>query len=175
MVYGIVQQHQGTIAVESEAGKGAVFTIRLPAHEGLPRQAAEQARAEFIGAAESATVLVAEDDDMVRPLVVGVLTRGGYRVLAADSGRAAMALWKEHRSEIRLLLTDLLMPGGMTGKDLALRLRAEAPDLPVVLMTGYGAELQEKDGTIVPNAGFLQKPCTAEAILAAVGERMARR
>jgi PAS domain S-box-containing protein len=155
-VHGIVQQHRGWIEVASEPGKGAAFHLRFPALEGTRTTELNRARAlELFTGTE--TILVAEDEPTVRELVVNLLSRCGYRVLAAESGVAAFRLWQEHRPEIQLLLTDLVMPGGLTGFALAEKIRAEKADLPVIYTSGYSTEMRKAE-RLGEDATFLQKP-----------------
>ena len=171
-VYGIVQQHHGTISCDSKPGRGTTFTVRLPAHAGDASQVSSAVATHTPRIRSGATILVVEDDDLVRPVVVAALTRVGYRVLAAAAGDAAIAVFREQRSQIRLLLTDLRMPGGMTGVQLAQQLRAESQSLPVIFMSGYRADLEAQDITTVPDAGFIGKPCTPAALTALVDEHL---
>jgi two-component system cell cycle sensor histidine kinase/response regulator CckA len=92
-------------------------------------------------AAESRTILLVEDETSVRNLVTRFLTLNGFKVLAAESGHAALPLWAEHHEEIDLLLTDVVMPGGMSGRELAEKLQAERPTLKVLFTSGYNVEL----------------------------------
>jgi CheY-like chemotaxis protein len=104
------------------------------------------------------TILVAEDEPAVRSLVDNLLRRCGYTVLTAESGVAALEVWKGHRDKIQLLLTDMVMPDGMTGFDLAQRLRSEQPELKVIYTSGYSADIFGKDSTLIRDGLFLQKP-----------------
>jgi CheY-like chemotaxis protein len=90
-----------------------------------------------------------------------MLERRGYRVLTAASGAAAIAVWQEHRAAIDLLLTDMVMPGGMTGKDLGEQLLKENPGLKVIYVSGYSAEIASKNFPLQEGVNFLSKPFQA--------------
>ena len=156
-VYGIVQQHLGWITVSSEPARGSTFRIFLPrlmtAAKDEPREV--HSLDDFAG---KETILLVEDEISVRALVKAVLCRLGYSVLEASSGVAALTVWREHQKDISLLLTDLVMPEGMTGIDLAQRLRIEAPHLKVIFTSGYSAEVAGRDTPLTEGANFVQKP-----------------
>lgn len=154
-VYGIVSQHQGWIEVESASGAGTTFKIFLPA-SAKPLSAVELKLVKGIRGGKE-TILLAEDDDGVRDLSRIALQRYGYRVLEARSGVEALAVWDAHGREIHLLLTDMVMPGGLTGRDLAKELLARDPKLKVIYASGYSPDLL---ATTQPfgTATFLQKP-----------------
>lgn len=157
-VYGIVQQHHGWIKTSSELGKGTVFELFLPVAAGKPAHIesreipAPQAR----GGTE--TILVVEDEPPLRMLVRSVLERYGYRVLEAVSGMAALAVWELHKDEIQLLLTDMVMPHGLGGRDLAKKLLAEKPALKVIYSSGYSLAVVGTDMVLQEGLNFLQKP-----------------
>jgi CheY-like chemotaxis protein len=155
-VHGIVKQHHGWIEVASEAGRGTAFQIYLPAMTD-GRRVAESAPADTLPRGTE-TILVVEDESAVRLLVVHLLERCGYSVLQTESGVEALEIWKTHRDEVDLLLTDLVMPGGISGRELAARLLAEKPRLKVVYTSGYSADVAGKAVTLVEGSNFLQKP-----------------
>jgi CheY-like chemotaxis protein len=159
-VFGIVQQHQGWVNVYSEVGHGTTFRIYLPrlAKNG-GQKIAEPTLSAMLGGAE--TILLVEDDPALRTSVRKALAQLGYRILEAPTGVKAIDVWKENRAEIRLLLTDLVMPDGMTGKDLAQRLLHENPQLKVIYMSGYSAEVVGKDFPLKEGVNFLTKPFQA--------------
>ncbi|MGE3888803.1 MAG: ATP-binding protein [Vicinamibacterales bacterium] len=155
--YGIVRQHSGWIAVESEPGQGTTFTVYLPAlarRTGRPVKPA--ATADRPTGTE--TVLVVEDEPSVRLLTARVLQHSGYIVLTAPSGAAALDVWREHASDIALVVTDMVMPEGVTGPELARRLRAIRPDLKMIFTSGYTAEVLEGNHMLDASVHFLQKP-----------------
>ncbi|MGN6556344.1 MAG: response regulator, partial [Verrucomicrobiota bacterium] len=156
-VYGIVQQHHGWIDVASEIGTGTTFRIYLPAVEGPhPEQSTDSNSTPLPSGTE--TVLVVEDDSSLRSLAVNVLERCGYKVLAAGSGVIGLEVWRDHRDQIQLLLTDLVMPDGVTGHELARRLKSEKPELKVIYTSGYSAEFANEKASLIVGANFLPKP-----------------
>jgi PAS domain S-box-containing protein len=162
-IFGIVQQHQGWINVHSEVGYGTTFRIYLPRLAGMPAQkAAPPALAAMHGGKE--TILLAEDEESLRALMQTALSRLGYHILEASTGVKALEVWKEHREEISLLLTDLVMPDKMTGKDLAQCLLQENPKLKVVYMSGYSADVVGRDFPLEKGVNFLAKPFQAHKL-----------
>src|SRR5581483_6510351 len=104
------------------------------------------------------TLLLVEDEPAVRDTVRVVLSRLGYRVLEAATGDEALAVWRARRAEIRLLLTDLVMPGSLSGIELAEKLQAEEPRLKVIYASGYSAEIAGKQFPLEEGVNFLAKP-----------------
>jgi two-component system cell cycle sensor histidine kinase/response regulator CckA len=164
-VYSIVRQHDGFLQVTSEPGRGTTFEICLPARSPAGnRPASGPAPEPPRGRAE--TILLVEDEPAVRALTRQTLERHGYRVLEASHGREALRLWEEHRAAVDLLLTDLVMPEGLGGLELARRLRASKPGLKVVYTSGYSAESGGLESEPRPDEGaFIQKPCPPERLL----------
>jgi PAS domain S-box-containing protein len=161
-VYGIVQQAGGWIRVESQPGKGATFRIGLP----LTEQPATRALPETPAPARMEgfeTILVVEDQDEVRRLVLAVLTRFHYRTLEAGSGGEALRIAEGYPGPIHLLLTDVVMPR-MTGKQLADRLRAVRPSMKVVYMSGYAADVISRQGVMDSGIEFIKKPFSPETL-----------
>ncbi|GIW72466.1 MAG: hypothetical protein KatS3mg102_2008 [Planctomycetota bacterium] len=168
--YGIVKQHGGTIQVASRVREGTVFEIALPMEleQAQPAGALPEASPAPAPRAGAETVLVVEDEPSVRATVSAILQRHGYRVLAAGSGPEALALWRKHRARIELVVTDMVMPGGLSGQRLLQQLRQERPELPVLCTSGYSAEFAHQQDEPAPSVQFLPKPFTAEALLEAV-------
>ena len=155
-VFGIVKQHEGWIEAESEPDSGSTFRVffpRCPEHEPL-----EQARPKKTAATGNETVLAVEDEPQVLQLLVDVLERTGYRVHSAGNGPDALVHWQRHQGQIDLLVTDMVMPGGMTGTQLARRLRQDQPDLKIVYCSGYSTDLFAIAGSLRPGEAILPKP-----------------
>ncbi len=164
-LFGIVQQHRGWVNVYSEPGQGTTFRIYLPrvAKLSLSQQKPEPpVLAAMRGGTE--TILLVEDDDFLRPSVNHTLTRLGYRVLETSNGAEALEVWKQHHDEIHLLLTDMVMPGGMTGKDLGERLLQGNPKLKVIYASGYSAEIVSHDFPLKEGVNFLTKPFQSQKL-----------
>jgi PAS domain S-box-containing protein len=157
-VYGIVQQSEGFIDVQSEPGRGTTFSIYLPRleNEVVARKAEEPFDTELGG---TETVLVVEDQTEVRRLITGVLASYGYQVLEAPSGSSALTKAKEYPARIDLLLTDVIMPD-MTGKDVADRLRPARPEMKVLYVSGYSGEVIAHRGVLEAGVAYLPKPFT---------------
>ncbi len=156
-VYGIIKQHQGWIEVESSVGKGTTFRIYLP-FVGTVQADAEKPTTQISIRGGVETILLVEDERPVRELVARVLQKYGYKIWQATSGNDALGVWQEHKADISLLLTDLVMPGNMNGHELAEKLRAEQPGLKVIFTSGYSADIVGKNFKLDPELNFLQKP-----------------
>jgi PAS domain S-box-containing protein len=166
-VYGIVKQHQGWIEVESVVNKGTTFRMYFPmtgAAEAEPEKPAGNVTVR--GGTE--TILLVEDEHPVRELVARVLQNQGYKVWQANNGNEAVGVWDEHKCDISLLLTDLVMPGTMNGHDLAEKLRFEQPGLKVIFTSGYSADIVGKNFKLEPALNFLQKPYHPQTLALAV-------
>ncbi len=158
-VYGIVKQTGGAIVVESERGKGTTFRIFLPrAAAAAPQAEPAEERPSGRGAARGReTVLLVEDEEVVRTLVSDVLRLHGYDVLVAQTGEAALEAAEARGAPLDLLVTDLVLPG-FGGVELANRLRERFPALVVLFVSGYAERDAESRGVALPGAAFLQKP-----------------
>ena len=157
-VYGIVKQHQGWITVESKPGAGSTFNLFFPA---VPRPAAAvapQSQPQLPAATGSETLLVVEDEPSLRELVVRVLQLCGYRIYEAANGVEALQVWARHKDDIDLLLTDMVMPEGLSGRQLAERLQKEDPALKVIYTSGYSPGMAGKDIALLEGFNFLAKP-----------------
>jgi len=169
-VYGIVRQSGGWIWVYSEPDKGTTFKIHFP------RIRVEKARAETEARPTGShngweTVLVVEDQANVRDLAREVLEAYGYRVLAAAHGVEALHLAEQYEGPIHLMLTDVVMPG-MTGRDLAVRMKTLRPETKVLYMSGYTENVIAKQGVLESGIAFIPKPLTPEALAAKVRETL---
>ncbi len=160
-VYGIVQQHHGWIAVESEVGHGTKFEIYLPASEKPLDPSAAPAKT-ILGGAER--ILLVEDEEPLRELVHCVLESYGYHVTDAPSGLRALDVWREHQQRFDLLLTDIVMPDGVTGRDLADILKQQKPELRVLFSSGYSSDIIGKDFVLSDGLNFLQKPYNPQTL-----------
>jgi PAS domain S-box-containing protein len=165
-VFGIVKQHRGWIRVESELGKGTRFQIYLPAVS--PPAEAKLAALKPKPRGGSETILLVEDDAPVRVVTKILLEKSGYHVIEAASGADALRLWPEHRTEVDLVLTDLVMPGEIGGQDLARRLQAERGDLKIIFTSGYSADLAGRALQPADRQCFVQKPCPPDQLLETV-------
>jgi len=160
-VYGIAKQHAGWVEVQTEPGEGATFHLFIPAFipngaavpdpglapsKGLPLKGGDE------------TILVVEDEEAVRGFVAGVLESYGYKVISANTGKEALARWAEAKERIHLLLTDMVMPDGLTGRQLAEHLMAKVPALPVIYTSGYSPGAAGKDLAWLEGRNFLPKP-----------------
>lgn len=161
-VYGIVKQHQGWITVTSELDRGTTLTVYLPERQETKGLDAESASTPARGGQE--TILVVEDEVLVRELVTRILRSNGYRVLEAANGPEALSVWQEHASSIDLLFTDMVMPDGLNGRQLAEQLLASRPELKVIYTSGYSTDMAEADLTLRESLNFLQKPYPSQKL-----------
>ena len=166
-VFGIVRQLHGAITVASRPGDGATFLVLLPIVEA-PATLPDSAKPPPADRRGSETILVVEDEPIVRDAVRQLLEGQGYRVLVAEDGLSAIVAWERQPREVALLLTDLVMPGGMSGRELAAQLRTGRPDMQVVFMTGYSADISAGALASAGRHRLLQKPFTPESLLEAV-------
>ena len=166
-VHGIVAQHQGWVELESEIGRGTVFRVYLPALAEISVQPAEDApRGPLQGGRE--TILLVEDEAPVRQGVARTMRALGYRVYEAENGQQALALWSDHSPEIDLLFTDMVMPEGLTGLDLAEQLRALKPGLRVIISSGYSAEIVRVGSLSQTGFCYLPKPYQTPTLTEAI-------
>jgi two-component system, cell cycle sensor histidine kinase and response regulator CckA len=164
-VFGIVKQHRGGVFVESAPGKGTAFEILLPEDSTQP---APEAPPQSNPGGGTETILVVEDEPIIRMLIRAILERAGYRVLEAASGVEALRVWERNRDAIQLLFTDIVMPEGINGRALSARIRAERPRLPVIFTSGYSADIAGRDLELEKGQTFLQKPASPTQLLAAI-------
>jgi len=162
-VFGIVTQSGGHVSVDSEPGHGSVFSVYLPHLAGTARQ--DSAGGLRCGPPKgSGAVLVVEDQEEVRKLTCMILRDLGYDVLEAADGGEALALAERHGQPIRLLLSDVIMPG-MNGRQLAAELTASHPQMKVMFMSGYTDRIMSEDGVLDNAVAFLEKPFTPDKLV----------
>ncbi len=163
MVYGVIRQSGGYIWVYSEPAQGTTFKIYLPRIEGtdapLPGAASEKTFARG-----SETVLLVEDQPDLRELTIELLESGGYRVLEAKNGAAAISISKEYGETIHALVTDVVLPE-MNGTVLATRIKELRPDVKVLYMSGYAGNPAARLGVLASGSAFIQKPFTKTSLL----------
>lgn len=157
----VVERHAGTVEVTSEEGAGSRFVIRLPRVAGRTDALAPKAAAAPRPMAGRLLLLV-EDDPGISELTRKILVGGGMRVIVAADGDSAMELWGKHRDEIDLLLTDLVLPGDLSGRDIAIRALADRPELPVIYTSGFSDSGDEHPYLTAQN--FLRKPFNPTAL-----------
>jgi two-component system cell cycle sensor histidine kinase/response regulator CckA len=156
-VFGIVKQHDGWVEVESELGNGTTFHVYFPATTAAAVDH-EQTETQFHARKGTETILVVEDERDLREIVTRTLNLNGYRVFQAVDGQNALQIWSEYKNEIDLMFTDIIMPGGLNGRELAEKLWAEKPALKVIFSSGYGADALGKNFKLDPKLNYLQKP-----------------
>jgi PAS domain S-box-containing protein len=156
-VFGIIQQHQGWINVYSEVGKGTTFRIYLPRLSKTSEGKIATPTTEY-GRGGNETILFVEDEPTLRSSVKTALSRLGYRVLDAINGVEALEIWNAKRDEIQLVLTDMVMPGGINGMQLGERLLKDNPKLKIIYASGYSSEIVDKNFPLKEGVNFLAKP-----------------
>lgn len=173
-VYGIVQSHQGWIEVSSVIGQGTLFKVFLPvaantkddqAKSSLPEQECHGAE----------TIFIVEDVAELRGMVRSLLETYGYTVIEAENGVAALSIWQEYKDKIDLLLTDVVMPEGMSGHDLAQKLTADKKSLEVIFTSGHSIDLISRDIKLREGINFLQKPYQALTLAQTIRRGLDRR
>jgi PAS domain S-box-containing protein len=163
-VFGIVAQHHGWIEVESKLNSGTTFHIHLPRLAKSGKALTELSRTPDVRGGNE-TILLVEDEAPVRSLARTVLEQKGYRIIEADSGLSALEQWQQQRNQIDLLFTDMVMPEGMSGRELAARLLAEKPGLKVIYSSGYTDDMLGESSPLRNNPNFLEKPFDAYKLL----------
>ncbi len=178
-VYGVLKQHNGWIDVESAPGRGTTMRAYLPLSEGIVEEFPEEApvdpivsQAPPVPLAEI-TILLVEDEEMLREFVSTALSSLGYRVLTAGNGREALEVWATRSGEVDLLLTDVVMPESISGRELAHTLIMDKPDLKVIFTSGYSAELIGPEFEQDKEHGFLAKPYLTDRLVQFVAAQLA--
>ncbi|MFP5456632.1 MAG: response regulator, partial [Alphaproteobacteria bacterium] len=172
-VYGIVKQTGGFIFAESEMGRGTSFVIYLPVHQApagtvAPKAIVKEASTELWG---TGTILLVEDEAMVRAVAERALVRQGYKILTATNGEEGLEVLEDRMQQIDLVISDVVMPT-MDGPTMARAAREKRPDLPIIFMSGY-AEEQLRKSIDIDNIGFLPKPFSVQQICQAAREALA--
>lgn len=166
--YGIVAKHDGIILLESTPGEGSRFDVCIPLHCGNLEKQIETESSELLNEPfEASTILLAEDEGMVREIAKTVLETAGHRVIEAEDGQEAVKLFHENRGTIDILVFDAMMPL-MNGSEALSRIREVAPDIPVVFCTGYSRDSFFDSFTDAVKTEVLQKPYAAADLLKAV-------
>jgi CheY-like chemotaxis protein len=160
--YGIVKQSGGHITCRSAPGEGTTFVIHLPATDELPHLTEPVIEAAIAAGREK--ILVVEDEDQVRELVRHILVNAGYSVITASSGDEVADMMKAHE-DVRMVITDLVLPGSVSGIDIAQRTIAEGHGIRLLCISGYSEQLVSGASTLLSSAPLLQKPFSAAQLL----------
>ncbi len=157
-VYGIVKQHEGWIDVESQPGCGTTFRIYFPSTSKRAENFVTEPLSELPVQGGNETILIVEDEPALRELVSDILKLYGYKVYEAACGPEALKVWEQHKDEIDLLLTDMVMPEGLSGRELAEKLLRDNPRLKIIYTSGYSPGMAGRDVALLEGFNFLPKP-----------------
>lgn len=171
-VYGIVKQHYGWIEVGSEPGNGTTFDVFFPAEPELAAAATAEPLFQPPATGGTETILIVEDEPVLREMARDILEGCGYRIVEAASGRGALKVWQENTGKVDLLLTDMVMPEGVSGVELAEALLCEHPDLKIVFTSGYTPNEVSSKMLERHHARFLQKPYSHNALASIIRESL---
>jgi PAS domain S-box-containing protein len=173
MIYGFARQSEGGVALESAPGRGTTVRLYLPRHVGEgPVEEAREGRRLVLAQEAGETVLVVEDETVIRALIVDVLRELGYRVLEAGTGPDALKVLRSARG-VDLLVTDMGLPG-LDGREVATVARAEQPGLKVLFITGYAESAAGAAGFLAPGMTMLTKPFAMEALVERIQDMLQR-
>ena len=165
-VYGIVSQFDGWIEVASRVGQGTEFRILLPKSTGEVESIVIPDIGDAYGNGER--ILLVEDERSVRDIITAILREHGYEVWVAEDGPKAIDLWNRHHGDFTVLVTDIIMPNGLKGNELAGQLKIEKPDLKVIFSSGYSSDFGTESSPLPPGCFFLAKPYKPEVLVRAV-------
>ena len=154
IIAGIVQRQHGWIETVSEVGQGTTFKIFLP-----------QFHLAIATAPRRQTVFLVDDELVIRGMVRNVLQRASYEVVEANTGTHALSIWEEHRAKVNVLLTDMVMPDGIDGRELAQRLKSSKPELKVIYTSGFNLNDSAKQDNLAGGIRFLHKPYDMRTLL----------
>jgi len=168
-VYGIVKQNKGFIDVMSTPSLGTTFSIYLPRYREQADQAPLEISTESVGGRGHETILLVEDEQMILDLATIMLQSQGYTVLATTTPGEALELADQHAGEIHILVTDVIMPG-MNGRELADRLHSLYPDIKLLFMSGYTADIIAAQGVMDESSNFIQKPFASKDFITKVAK-----
>jgi CheY-like chemotaxis protein len=163
-VYGIVKQHEGWIEVTSKVGEGTTFKVFLP-RSSKPAGTTTETTFHSVKRWGDEKILLVEDEAALRGLASKVLQKEGYEIVEASSGVEALEIWEQHEGGFDLLLTDMVMPGGVTGRELAEKLLADKPELKVVFTSGYSTDMVGKNFMLEEEVNFLPKPYPPKSLI----------
>ena len=169
-VFGIAQQHEGWVEVKSKRGVGSAFTVFLPVSEkpAAKKEETTFATRRFTKANQDRTILVVEDEEVLREFISSTLREQGFKVLQAGDGPEARLVWRTAPQPVDLLFTDMVMPNGVSGAQLANELIGESEKLKVLYTSGYSKEVVENAEHLIEGQNFLPKPFNAPKLIASI-------
>ena len=173
MVYGFVRQSGGQIRIQSELGRGTTMRLYLPRHAGEVEATEKAGAAESVQTGDGQTVLIIEDEMSIRSLMAEVLEEAGYRTLSAQDGQSGLRILQSGR-RVDFLITDVGLPGGMNGRQVADAARVARPELKVLFVTGYAENAAVGDGQLEPGMGIITKPFEITTLAKKVREMTAQ-
>jgi len=167
MAHGIIEQHGGMITVDSEPGRGSVFSIFLPLQISADQKPAAPEPEDTAASNQRRTILLVEDEDQVRRVLTKVLEANGYQVLGADNGEAGLALFRQYRDKISLAVMDMIMPG-KNGREICEEMRREKPDLKALFLSGYPMDIVTGQEIADGRYHFMSKPVLPQELAAMI-------